>query len=225
MQHPAGAHPRRHREHGQARSWPRATPRSRPTSSCWATTRARTSPASRRGAGFPELNADRHVLNADPRPARGLSRGRRPRHGHPGRPELQLQDRGLPEDRAGHGALRPLLGRDRHARRRRPCTTSAAAPRSPSPPASASSAAATTGRSSSSSRWTWPSSTRRGTGWRESLKIAAMADAYEVNVAPHNFYGHLATMMNAHFCAVVPEPAHHGDRPRRGALARTTWSP
>ena len=31
-----------------------------------------------------------------------------------------------------------------------------------------------------------------------------MADAYEVNVAPHNFYGHLATMMNAHFCAVVP---------------------
>ncbi|HEX9820644.1 MAG TPA: enolase C-terminal domain-like protein, partial [Methylomirabilota bacterium] len=34
--------------------------------------------------------------------------------------------------------------------------------------------------------------------------IAAMADAYEVNVAPHNFYGHLATLMNAHFCAVVP---------------------
>jgi L-alanine-DL-glutamate epimerase-like enolase superfamily enzyme len=41
-------------------------------------------------------------------------------------------------------------------------------------------------------------------GVGESLKIAAMADAYEVNVAPHNFYGHLATMMNAHFCAVVP---------------------
>jgi galactonate dehydratase len=31
-----------------------------------------------------------------------------------------------------------------------------------------------------------------------------MADAYEVNVAPHNFYGHLATMMNAHFCAALP---------------------
>lgn len=41
-------------------------------------------------------------------------------------------------------------------------------------------------------------------GVAESAKIAAMADAYEVNVAPHNFYGHLATMMNAHFCAVVP---------------------
>ena len=41
-------------------------------------------------------------------------------------------------------------------------------------------------------------------GVAESVKIAAMADAYEVNVAPHNFYGHLATMMNAHFCAVVP---------------------
>jgi L-alanine-DL-glutamate epimerase-like enolase superfamily enzyme len=41
-------------------------------------------------------------------------------------------------------------------------------------------------------------------GVAESAKIAAMADAYEVNVAPHNFYGHLATMMNAHFSAVVP---------------------
>ena len=41
-------------------------------------------------------------------------------------------------------------------------------------------------------------------GVAESLKIAAMADAWEINVAPHNFYGHLATMMNAHFCAVVP---------------------
>jgi L-alanine-DL-glutamate epimerase-like enolase superfamily enzyme len=41
-------------------------------------------------------------------------------------------------------------------------------------------------------------------GVAESLKIAAMADAYEINVAPHNFYGHLATMMNANFCAVVP---------------------
>jgi L-alanine-DL-glutamate epimerase-like enolase superfamily enzyme len=41
-------------------------------------------------------------------------------------------------------------------------------------------------------------------GVAESLKIAAMADAYEINVAPHNFYGHLATMMNAHWSAVVP---------------------
>ena len=41
-------------------------------------------------------------------------------------------------------------------------------------------------------------------GVAESLKIAAMAEAYEINVAPHNFYGHLATMMNAHFSAVVP---------------------
>jgi len=41
-------------------------------------------------------------------------------------------------------------------------------------------------------------------GVAESLKIASMAEAYEVNVAPHNFYGHLATMMNAHWSAVVP---------------------
>jgi galactonate dehydratase len=41
-------------------------------------------------------------------------------------------------------------------------------------------------------------------GLMESVKIAAMAEAYEVNVAPHNFYGHLCTMMSAHFSAVVP---------------------
>ncbi|RTL62579.1 MAG: mandelate racemase/muconate lactonizing enzyme family protein [Hyphomicrobiales bacterium] len=38
----------------------------------------------------------------------------------------------------------------------------------------------------------------------QSMKIAAAAEAHEVNVAPHNFYGHLCTMMNAHFCAAVP---------------------
>jgi L-alanine-DL-glutamate epimerase-like enolase superfamily enzyme len=41
-------------------------------------------------------------------------------------------------------------------------------------------------------------------GFSESLKIAAMADTYELNVAPHNFYGHLSTMMSAHLAAVVP---------------------
>lgn len=41
-------------------------------------------------------------------------------------------------------------------------------------------------------------------GFNESLKIAAMADAYDVNVAPHNFYGHLASAISAHFSAAVP---------------------
>ncbi len=38
----------------------------------------------------------------------------------------------------------------------------------------------------------------------EGLKIASMADAYEVNVAPHNYYGHLSSMIGAHFCAAIP---------------------
>ena len=38
----------------------------------------------------------------------------------------------------------------------------------------------------------------------QSMKIAAAAEAHEVNVACHNFYGHLCTMMNAHFCAAIP---------------------
>lgn len=38
----------------------------------------------------------------------------------------------------------------------------------------------------------------------QSMKIANVAEAYEVNIAPHNFYSHLATMMNVHFAAAVP---------------------
>ncbi len=37
-----------------------------------------------------------------------------------------------------------------------------------------------------------------------SHKIAALAEAYEVNVAPHNFYGHLSTLHSAHLCAALP---------------------
>jgi L-alanine-DL-glutamate epimerase-like enolase superfamily enzyme len=36
------------------------------------------------------------------------------------------------------------------------------------------------------------------------MKIAAAADAHDINIAPHNFYGDLCTMMNAQFAAAVP---------------------
>ena len=48
----------------------------------------------------------------------------------------------------------------------------------------------------------------------QSMKIAAAAEHFEVNVAPHNFYGHLCTMMNAHFSRRGAEFAHHGNRYR-----------
>jgi L-alanine-DL-glutamate epimerase-like enolase superfamily enzyme len=41
-------------------------------------------------------------------------------------------------------------------------------------------------------------------GLAESVRIANLADAYEVSVAPHNFYGPLADLIGAHFCAAVP---------------------
>ena len=41
-------------------------------------------------------------------------------------------------------------------------------------------------------------------GILEAMKIAAMAEAYEINVAPHNFNGHLGSLMSAHFCAAIP---------------------
>ena len=41
-------------------------------------------------------------------------------------------------------------------------------------------------------------------GILELMKIAAMADAYEINCAPHNFYGHIGSLMSAHLCAAMP---------------------
>ena len=41
-------------------------------------------------------------------------------------------------------------------------------------------------------------------GLWESARIATLADAFEVDCAPHNFYGDLASLMSAHFCAAIP---------------------
>lgn len=41
-------------------------------------------------------------------------------------------------------------------------------------------------------------------GLAESVKIASMADVYEINCAPHNFYGHLCSAISATFSAVIP---------------------
>ncbi len=41
-------------------------------------------------------------------------------------------------------------------------------------------------------------------GYLESLKIATLAESYAVPVAPHNFYGHLASAISGHFAAAVP---------------------
>lgn len=41
-------------------------------------------------------------------------------------------------------------------------------------------------------------------GLSESLKIAAIADSFGVNVAPHNYYSPLASAISGHFSAAVP---------------------
>ncbi|HEV2358996.1 MAG TPA: mandelate racemase/muconate lactonizing enzyme family protein [bacterium] len=38
----------------------------------------------------------------------------------------------------------------------------------------------------------------------QTMKISAAAEAYETNVALHNFYGHLSTMINGHIGAAIP---------------------
>ncbi|CAN5486325.1 mandelate racemase/muconate lactonizing enzyme family protein [soil metagenome] len=41
-------------------------------------------------------------------------------------------------------------------------------------------------------------------GMLESVKMASLLDAYEVNVAAHNSHGPLGSLMSAHFCSVIP---------------------
>jgi L-alanine-DL-glutamate epimerase-like enolase superfamily enzyme len=36
------------------------------------------------------------------------------------------------------------------------------------------------------------------------MKIASLCDVYEVNCAPHNFYGNLCSMISATFSACIP---------------------
>jgi galactonate dehydratase len=41
-------------------------------------------------------------------------------------------------------------------------------------------------------------------GFAASKRVADLAESYELNVAPHNYYSHLATLHAAHLCACVP---------------------
>jgi L-alanine-DL-glutamate epimerase-like enolase superfamily enzyme len=41
-------------------------------------------------------------------------------------------------------------------------------------------------------------------GFGPSKRIADLAETYELNVAPHNYYSHLSTLHSAHLCACVP---------------------
>ncbi len=176
-------------------------------------------PASRRGAGFPELNADRHVLDAIRDQLAAFREGAGPGMDILVDLNFNYKTEGFLKmaramepfdlfwvemDTRDAKALRYIRSRTTHPGR---------LVRVPLRPARLPAVLRAAGGGRGHHRHA------RGTAWRESLKIAAMADAYEINVAPHNFYGHLATMMSAHFARGRAQPAHHGDRSRHGALA------
>ena len=41
-------------------------------------------------------------------------------------------------------------------------------------------------------------------GFSQSKKIGDLAEVYQLNVAPHNYYSHLSTYISASLCAVLP---------------------
>jgi L-alanine-DL-glutamate epimerase-like enolase superfamily enzyme len=41
-------------------------------------------------------------------------------------------------------------------------------------------------------------------GFTQSKKVADLAESFQINVAPHNYYSHLSTLMSAHLCACAP---------------------
>lgn len=65
-------------------------------------------------------------------------------------------------------------------------------------------------------------------GMLESVKMASLLDAYDVNVAAHNSHGPLGSLMSAHFCAVVPNfrvlEYDEDEVPWRRALLTDPWT-
>jgi galactonate dehydratase len=59
-------------------------------------------------------------------------------------------------------------------------------------------------------------------GFHQSKKIADLAETFEVNCAPHNYYSHLATFISAQWCAAIPNARilefDHDDVPWRDEL-------
>ena len=41
-------------------------------------------------------------------------------------------------------------------------------------------------------------------GFSQSVQIGRLAEACEINIAPHNYYSHLADLHSLHLCAVLP---------------------
>ena len=142
----------------------RASPRSRPTSS---STRAATPRGWRPGFGvpfLPELNVDKHVLRNLRDPSRRDARGCRTRCRPAARPQLQRQDRGVPEDPEGDRRFRHVLGRDRQLQPGRRSAISGGRARTRSARARPCSDCASSCPISASRRWMSRSSTRCGTG-------------------------------------------------------------
>ncbi len=61
-----------------------------------------------------------------------------------------------------------------------------------------------TGRSWSCTRWTSRIIDVPWNGFSQAVQIGRMAEAYEINIAPHNYYSHLADLHSLHLCAVLP---------------------
>ena len=179
-------------------------------------TAAKTNPvlygAGRARAGEPRLRARpraraaaggrRHRRVA--RAARGAARGRGSRRRPHAGPELLRARRGPRAVRPRARRPRAGLAGGRPPRARRRSPTRARASRRRSRPARRSTACWATGPTC---RRAPPTSSIVDVPWNglwESLRIAALADAFEVNVAPHNFYGHLATHTSLHFAAAAP---------------------
>jgi L-alanine-DL-glutamate epimerase-like enolase superfamily enzyme len=41
-------------------------------------------------------------------------------------------------------------------------------------------------------------------GFSQAVQIGRMAETYDINIAPHNYYSHLADFHSLHLCAVLP---------------------
>ena len=176
------------------------------------------------GRGFPERNWDDFIARSAAKTVEAFRKGCGPGRRHHARHQLPFPDRGLPAHRRGGGPDRAHLARARCARSEvdRPDPPRFAVPdrlgrdaaRAPRLPALFRAYAFDTAIVDV----VW-------NGFYESLKIAAMADVYEVNVRAAQF---LRTSRERHqrpFLRRRAELPHHGDRHRQREMARRVLHP
>jgi len=135
---------------------------------------------------------------------RHLPRGRRAESGPLPRSELQLPHGGRAADRQAAREVRHAVGRVRQLGSGRAPADQAVDLDAAGLVREPGELAAVPAVSREARGWTWAIIDVPWNGFSQSVQIGRLAEACEINIAPHNYYSHLADLHSLHLCAVLP---------------------